>query len=366
MFDKKVAIIYLCWSNEPFKYLANALSGLERQTYPKELVELVVVYNSHLPNEQSACSYLRQQIAEQQNSLPHTTILEQTANLGFVGGNNVGMRWAVERDFDYVFLHNADGCLAPRAMEELIMVMDRDKQIGAAQSLILLDPDRNLINSAGNNFHWLGFGYCNLYRQNRAELKSNEIRQVGYVSGAAMMMRIDLLKQHGLWDKDYFIYHDDLEYSLRLKSLGYNTVLAPGSVFYHQYKYSRNPDKYYLMERNRGILILTYYKLPTMLLLLPMFLSMELGLLVFSLSGGWFRQKIRAYNYWFSLANWRQVLAKRRQEQQRRKIGDRELLQLAVGRIVFAEASLDNWVLKYIANPLSGGYWWVIRKIIFW
>lgn len=366
MSDKKVAVIYLCWSGEPFKYLVKALTGLEHQTYPRELIELVIVYNSHLPNEQSACSYIRHQVSEHQSSLPFATILEQTENLGFVGGNNVGMQLAMDKGCDYVFLHNADGCLDRQALDKLIMALEADKKNGAAQALVLLDPDRDLINSAGNNYHFLGFGYCHLYKRNRAELKSNEIRQVGYLSGAAIMMRIDLLKQLGLWDEDYFIYHDDLEYSLRLRSVGYQTILAPESVFYHQYKFGRNPTKYYLLERNRWIVLLTYYKLPTILLILPIFVLMEIGLIFFSIVSGWFQQKMKAYSYWFSLDNWGHVFTKRKQAQQRRKVGDRELLRLAVSKVVFADSNIDNWVLKYIANPLMSGYWRVIRKIIFW
>lgn len=359
-----MAIIYLCWSEEPYKYLDSALEGIEHQTYPRELIKLFIVYNSHRTGEQTACSYIRQRVAERQVDLPAVTILEQNENLGFVGGNNVGMRWAMAYGCDYVFLHNADGCLAGQAIEKLVVSLEKDKNIGAAQSLVLLDPERNLINSAGNNYHFLGFGYCDLYRQNRAESKSNEIRRVGYLSGAAMMMRVDLLKQHGLWDEDYFIYHDDLEYSLRLKSLGYSTVLVPDSEFYHQYRYSRNPDKYYLMERNRWIVLLTYYKPPTMLLILPGLILMEVGLIFFSLIGGWFRQKIRGYAWWLHGKNWRMVLAKRKARQSERKVGDMELLKQAVGRIEFAE--VNNWVLKYAANPFMAGYWWMLRKIIYW
>ncbi|MFH1292468.1 MAG: glycosyltransferase family 2 protein [bacterium] len=361
---KKIAIIYLLYADEPYKYLDQAFKSIEHQTYPKELMELVVVYNPPKSDEHSACCYIREQIDKRIMNLPHAVVLEQATNLGFVGGNNAGMRWAMDHGCDLVFLHNGDGDLDGRAIEELAKAMDVNEKIGAVQSLVLLDPEKHLINTAGNNFHYLGFGYCGLYRQPRESLSSDEVQEVGYLSGSAMMMRIDLLKEYGLWDEDLFIYHDDLEYSLRLQSLGYKTVMAPKSVFYHQYHFSRNKDKYYLMERNRYAIMLQYMKWPTLLLLAPMNLLVELGILAVAEKNGWIKNKLKAYWYWLSIKNWKRWLSKRATVQRQRMVGDKELLKNAVSKIVFED--IDNWVLRNIANPLMGIYWRVVKKIIKW
>ena len=56
------------------------------------------------------------------------------------------------------------------------------------------------------------------------------IKEIAYASGAAILMRADLLKANGLWDNDFFLYHEDLEYSFRLRAVGYKIVLARDSV----------------------------------------------------------------------------------------------------------------------------------------
>lgn len=361
---KKVAIIYLCYSQEPYQYLGRAIDGIAAQTYPKEAQEFLVVYNSFGPDETSACPYIYDQLAKQALNLPHFTVLEQAKNLGFVGGNNVGIRWAIANGFDYVLLHNADGWFDRLAVEKLVNTMQSDDKIGGAQSLVMLYPETDLINTAGNSFHFLGFGYCGLYRQQRAKCHFASITEVGYLSGAAMMLRADLLKQNGLFDEDFFIYHDDLEYSLRLRSLGYKTAVATNSVFYHQYRFGRNPNKYYLLERNRYATMLMYFKWPTLILLLPIGLLVEIGILFFSLKSGWLASKLKAYEYWLHIDNWRRWLVKRKTVQTRRVVSDRQLLRLAVSQIAFED--IDNWFLRYIANPLMKAYWWLVKKIIYW
>ncbi len=361
--NKKVAIIYLCWSSEPLKFLEPALDGIKKQTYSKENVELLIVYNSHKEDEQSALPFIEKTVEKNKGELPKINILAQSENLGFVGGNNVGMRYAIENNFDYVFLHNGDGVLESHAIKKLVERMESELEIGAVQSLVLLDSNRSLINSAGNNFHYLGFGYCNLYKKNIDVLDKGE-KDVGYLSGAALMMRVDLLEKHGLWDEDLFIYHDDLEYSLRLRSLGYKLELVCDSLFYHKYDFKRNKEKYYLMERNRFAIMLMYFKWPTLLLFLPMAVIMEIGLLIFSLKDGWFKSKIRVYGYWLNISNLAMWLKKRKKIQLLKKRSDSYLLNHAVGVIKFED--IDNWLLRYIANPILSIYFYIIKLFIFW
>ncbi|PIT87601.1 MAG: hypothetical protein COU31_02080 [Candidatus Magasanikbacteria bacterium CG10_big_fil_rev_8_21_14_0_10_40_10] len=364
MFNKTIAIVYLCWSDEPLKYLDAALQAIMAQTYPKEQMELIVVYNAHKENESSAAPLIAQKLFEYQDRLPVATFLEQDKNLGYVGGNNVGIKTALQKKVDYILLHNADGRLDSEAIQKLSALMQSDEQIGASQPLIVLDPANHLINSAGNEFHYLGFAYCGQYRQNIKQIKSVYSRSVGYLSGSAIMMRSDLLTKHGLLDEDYFIYHDDLEYSLRLQSRGYTTKIEPSAVFFHQYQFSRNKEKYYLMERNRLFVLLTYYKIPTLLLVAPMMLMAEIGLVFFAVMDGWLKQKLRAYIYWLKPASWRLIWRKRKIAQKARTISDRRLLSKATAQIEFEE--VDCWILKYLANPIMTGYWQIIKIIIFW
>lgn len=360
----KVAIIYLSYHSEI--YLDDAISALEKSTYPKEKVEFVVVDNPH-PQLGSSMRALEEKLLPiSGKTIPHVTLLPQKDNLGFAGGNNVGVAWALEHGFDYIYFHNNDGFMAADCLEKMVRAMEQDSQIGAAQSLLLLYPETELVNTAGNSFHYLGFGYCGSFRFKKSDLQLQEVQEVGYASGASIIMRAKVLKEYGFWDKDFFMYHEDLEYSLRMKAVGYKVSIVRDAIFYHKYQFSRNKDKFYNMERNRYAVMLMYFKWPTLLLLLPMALIMEAGLILFSIMAGWFSLKMKVYAYWLTPHHWALWLEKRKHIQSIRKVSDSEILAMAADKVIFDEKDINNPLLKYIANPLMTAYWFVAKHIIFW
>lgn len=360
----KVAIIYLSYDSDI--YLDDVISGLQKMTYPKEQVGFIVVDNPH-PKFGSSMPNLEEKLLPISGvSIPHVTLLPQQENVGFAGGNNAGIAWALKNGFDYVYLHNNDGFMAADCVEKLVAALEVDPQIGAAQSLLLLYPETELVNTAGNSFHYLGFGYCGNFRIKKSDLKLATVEEVSYASGASILMRAELLREYGSWDQDFFLYHEDVEYSLRMKALGYKVCIVRDAVFYHKYQFSRNKDKFYYMERNRYGVMLVYFKWPTLLVLLPMALIMELGLIFFSVISGWFKVRMSVYKYWLSLKHWQLWLAKRKRIQSIRKVSDRQILKLAVSKVIFEEKDINNPLLKYIANPLMTIYWAIAKIIIFW
>lgn len=359
----KIAIVYLSYHSEP--YLGRFVDALLRLNYPWDRLAVVVVDHPH-PEFGSSLGALEQELQSRSaTKLPQVILLPQSENRGFSGGVNVGIAWALEQGFDYIFLHNQDGFLAPNALVALAEAMQLDPTIGAAQSLMMLYPETEKINTAGNTLHYLGFGHVS----NMGELASatpQSVSDIGYASGGAILLRADLLRQYGVWDEDYFLYHEDVEYSLRLRSVGYRIVVVPASIFYHQYEFSRNPKKWYFMERNRLGVLLTYYMLPTLLLVLPIGLGVELAVLVYATSQGWLVEKIRSYGYWLNPLHWQRWFAKRKKAQLQRMLKDRELLNYTVGELNFSEAGLGNPLLKYVAYPFVKLYLVFLRKIIFW
>ncbi|MBI2037780.1 MAG: glycosyltransferase family 2 protein [Candidatus Magasanikbacteria bacterium] len=360
----KVAIIYLSFNSDI--YLDDVVSSLEKITYPKDMVEFVVVDNPH-PKFGSSMRNLEEKLLPiSGQSIPHVTLLPQKENLGFAGGNNVGIAWALEHGFEYIYFHNNDGFMAANCIEKLVAALENDQKIGAAQSLLLLYPETELVNTAGNSFHYLGFGYCGSFRRKKSDLKLREIEEVGYASGASILMRAKLLKEYGVWDKDFFLYHEDLEYSLRMRAVGYKVCIVRDAIFYHKYQFSRNQDKFYYMERNRYGVMLMYFKWTTLILLLPMAIIMEFGLILFSIMTGWFKVRMSIYAYWLDPKHWDLWLEKRKHIQSIRKVTDKEILKMAASKVIFEEKDINNPLLKYIANPLMTAYWFIAKRIIFW
>jgi hypothetical protein len=257
-------------------------------------------------------------------------------------------------------------------LERMINFFKSQPNAGVVQPMILLYPEINKINTSGNKFHYLGFGYCGDYKMEVSNftppssgLSSHSIK-ISYASGAAMMIRASLLKKYGALDKTIAMYHEDLEFCLRLRLNGFDICLAPSARFYHEYEYSRNKNKYYLMERNRYMVLLMYYKIPTLILFLPMFVITEIGILSMSVVKGWLRQKLQAYVWWFKLANWQTIISKRKEIQKNRVITDKVFLATAVSEIKFDDSEINNPILKYIGNPLMKYYLWLVKLVIFW
>ncbi len=363
--NKKVAIVYLTWSDEPKKYLVRALEGVAAQTYAKENLHFLVVYNPPQPDTESQLSFIQEETVKMKDQLPAITILPQENNLGFAGGNNVGMQWAIDNDFDYVFLHNADGFMAPEATAKLVEAMEVDKTIGQAQSLVLLYPEQDLINTAGNNLHYLDIGYCGLFRQPIASQQLSAVYDVGYVSGAATIMRVDLLKKFGVWREEFFLFHEDSEYSLRLKVRGFRTVAVSGSIFYHQYEFLKNVQKFYWIERNRHVLKYLFYKWPTIILMLPLEVLYNLGLLVVALKGGWFKELLKVYSYWLQPKNWRVWHSLRLKNLKERKVSDRVLLNQTVKKVTMADVVVPG-VVKWGMNLVFTIYYYFLKIVIWW
>lgn len=361
----KVAIVYLVWSNEPEKYLERALKGVAEQTYSKADTHLLVVYNSHKPEEASQLPLIQELVEKNKNILPTTIVLPQEKNLGFSGGNNLGMQWAIDNGFDYVFLHNADGFLAPEAIEKMVGAMDGDKNIGQAQSVVLLYPEKDLINTTGNSLHYFNIGFCGDFRQSIADKKLSLIYDVGYVSGAATMMRVDLLKKYGLWHEEFFMYHEDTEYSLRLKIRGFRVVAVRDSIFYHQYQFVKDVRKFYWMERNRHILKYLFYKWPTIILMLPLELFYSIGLMFVALKNNWIKEFFGVFSYWFKLSNWQKWKKIRKINQAERVVSDRFLLIQSEKTVRTAEMVVSGAV-KFLANLVFTFYYYLLKILVWW
>ncbi len=362
---KKIAIVYLQYYHSE-SYIDDTISALKKITYPKDKLEFVIVDNPY-PEKGVFSRYIDEAVMPLSgNEIPHVTYLPQKENLGFAGGNNVGAKWALEHDFDYVYFHNNDGFFATNAFEPLVEAFESDEKIGAVQSLLLLHPETELLNSAGNSFHYLGFGYCDNYRKPIKELDLPKLKEIDYASGAALMVRCDLMKEYGMWDDDFFLYHEDLEWSFRLRAAGYKIMLVRDSIFYHKYQFGRSISKFFFMERNRHAVMLMFFKIPTLLLLLPMGLIFEVGLWIFSIKNGYAKKRLEVYKYWLKWSNWKIWLAKRKYIQKIRKVNDRYLLSFSVPEILFQESEMENPLLKYIGNPVMKVYYYIVVRLLIW
>ncbi len=356
-----IAIIYLAYNTRPF--LDEVFDSVEALNYPKECLHLIVVDNA---STDGSAERIRERVSQMSGSL-RVTFFPNATNEGFAGGNNIGIERALLEGADYVYLLNGDAKLDPEAITETVRVAESDEKIGSVQSLVRLWQDPDVLNVTGGMVHFLGFGFA---RDNGVRLPVlNAIRytlpsEITYSSGAAVLYRSSVLRQVGLLEQFYFMYHDDLELGWRIRLAGYKNVLAPQSIAYHHYEFRRSIKKLYWMERARLIVFFSHLKIGTLLVLAPFLLVLELGLLVFAAEGGWLKDKLCVYADLLSPKTWTHILKKRRASFLIRKVTDKEIVRLWTGKVEHQETK--NPFVDFIVNPLLSTIWFFLKRFILW
>jgi GT2 family glycosyltransferase len=135
----------------------------------------------------------------------------------------------------------------------------------------------------------------------------------------------------GGFEERYFAYHEDAELSIRCWQQGLSVVFVPEAVVLHHYEFSRNPDKLYLLERNRLVFLATVYEARTLLALAPLLVVFEAAVFVLAIAGGWGGRKIDGWRWLLRHRRW--LWERRRQLQSVRTVGDRELVGLFATRL---------------------------------
>ena len=243
--------------------------------------------------------------------------------------------------------------------------MQTDEKIAALQPKILLWPLTDLVNSLGNVIHYLGFGYTDGHKIPDMTNQSRRASyQINYCSGAACLINIKALHKAGLFNEEFFMYHEDLDLGWRISLMGYKNMIDPSAVVYHKYEFSRSIQKYYYMERNRWLVILQNYKLLTLLLILPALVMMEAGLLIMSFGGGWGREKLKVYAYFLKTITWQNIWRTRRLIQRSRQVSDSQVIKNFSG--VIEHQDLPARGLDKIANIFFNAYWQIVKLLIIW
>ncbi len=189
------------------------------------------------------------------------TVIETGENLGFSGGNNVGIRLALRQGADQVLLVNSDVTLEPGCVGNMELAMARNPDFGIAGPRILARSARHIVASLGIKFspttgrmHHLGFG------QNVGECQIPPVATVDGVSGCAMLIRREVLQEVGLLDEDYFFSFEDLDLCLRAKRRGYLTVCIGRATAFHEGGQSigkHSPRRIYFATRNHLLMART-------------------------------------------------------------------------------------------------------------
>lgn len=349
---KKIAIIIAPnYRDYAKKYLIDCIDSVRR-------LDLKLDYKIFMIDNQSSdesYDYLKL-------TVPEAMIFRNDNNEGFAKGNNDPIRVALKEGFDYIVLFNMDTIVDMNCVKEMISVIEGDERIGAVQARLMLWPERQKINSLGNTTHFLGFGYSLGYQDVYRESKE-ESSDIFYPSGAGVLFRAETLKNVGLFDEEMWMYNEDQDLGWRIWLAGMRCVIANKAVVYHKYEFGRSIKKYYWMDRNRIIAILKNYNILTLILILPAFIIMEIGLIVFSIKSGWFREKMRVWKYFLTPKKWVYIFRERNKIQKSRLVKDKQIIKMISGKIWYQE--IDDIKLRLV-NPVFNLYWKIVKFLVIW
>jgi GT2 family glycosyltransferase len=245
MASPKVSIVVVNWNG--FDVTRECLASLAAIDYTN--YEVVLVDNG------SADGSADKLAAE----FPDTIVLRNRENLGFTGGNNVGMRCALERGTDYILLLNNDTVAAPNFLTELISVAESDERIGILNPKIYyFDPPTKLWYAGGVYIPWIGIG-THIGAGKSDHPRYSKMKDVSFVTGCAFLIKAAVIREIGLLDERFFYTSEDTDWSIRAIRAGYRALYVPASVIWHKQSYD--------VKRNAGKSFRDYYNIRNIILL---------------------------------------------------------------------------------------------------
>lgn len=257
-----VHVLVINWNGLP--HLRECLDTLLASAYDN--VRFVLIDNA---STDGSVQFVR----ENYGNDSRVELLELPRNLGWAGGNNEGMRRALDAGADYIFLLNNDTATAPDAIGLLVAAAEADPKLGAVAPKMLLYDNPALINSLGLECSQIASSWdFHIGRIDRPEYDTP--RDVIGVCGGAAFYRAEALRRVGLLPDDFEIYLDDLDICLRMWDAGYEIRNCPEAVVRHKFSATmgegrRARRKYYLNTRNRARVILRNYPLSRIIQTIP-------------------------------------------------------------------------------------------------
>lgn len=218
----QVACIVLNWNG--WQDTIDCLNSLKQNTYP--YLTIIVVDNGSTDDslERIRAAYPK-------------ILLESKNNLGFAGGNNLGIRYALAHGADYLWLLNNDTKPAPDALSALVAKALTDRSIGAVASICYYADAPSKVQAwAGARVNlWIGYG------RNATTPRSDD--WFDSLNGTSILIARTAIEDAGVLDEGFFLYWEDTEFCLRLRKKGWRIAAAPDSRVLHKVSASTGGNK---------------------------------------------------------------------------------------------------------------------------
>jgi GT2 family glycosyltransferase len=241
MSTPSVVIIILNWNG-----LADTLAclgSLSHLDYPA--YEILVVDNG---SQDGSAAAIRE-------AYPQIQVIEIGENLGYVGGNNLGLEYACTQNAAYAMLLNNDTEVSADFLSKMVELAEADSKIGVVGPTIYYAEPGDMIWSAGGKLDWRsGLTLMDGMDQIDMGQYGEAPRPVDFVTGCALLVKIPVVKEVGMLDSRFFAYFEENEWCLRVTQAGYKIYHLPTAKIWHKISpdhREHSPQVYYYMTRNR-------------------------------------------------------------------------------------------------------------------
>jgi len=197
---------------------------------------------------------------------PQLVLIKSRENLGFARGNNLGIKYALRHNFNYVFLLNNDAIIMSDALRKLVSSMICNPRLGAATAKIYYYDDPERVWNAGGRLTMTGSR--KYYDSNLSGVKAFDkgaLAEITLVTGCSLLIRTDIITRLGSFSEDFFHGEEDYNFSLRMKKHGIKMGCVHNARVYHkggrsiQKLVPQQLDSAFIHYLNRFVDLKTYY-----------------------------------------------------------------------------------------------------------
>ncbi|MDR2539635.1 MAG: glycosyltransferase family 2 protein [Chlamydiales bacterium] len=234
----KIFIIIVNWNGKQDTLTClTSLHSLDYSNY-----QIVVVDNGSTDGSISAIKL----------QFPHHLLIENQTNLGFTGGNNIGIRYALDHKADFILLLNNDTKVSSDLLKHFILGFQEFPQAGILGAKICLMQNESKLDHFGGTWNPKK-GIFDLIGLHALDENWNEAFCIDYVCGAAMMIKKEVFEQIGLLESRFFLIWEESDFCMRAKHKGFQIISYPSAKIWHKVSasFKGKTHNIYFWWRNR-------------------------------------------------------------------------------------------------------------------